>query len=158
VKKKEFNMNRTLKVCILAAILLLCSSCDLATKWLATDQLKYAPAIQILPNILELRYTENYAIAFSMLRSVDQPLRSIIIYSSSLIAFIVLGIVAWQFRAESMLWLISLVLIFSGAMGNLIDRIANGYVVDFIHLRFKDQFSWPIFNVADSVITMEQFY
>ncbi|MBN2011961.1 signal peptidase II [candidate division KSB1 bacterium] len=147
-------MKTPIKLTILATILLLCTGCDLATKWLAAGQLKYSQAVEILPNVLELRYTENTAIAFSMLRSVDQPLRSIIIYTSSILAFVVLGIVSWQFRKESILWLTALTLIFSGAIGNLVDRLMNGYVVDFIHVHYKTQFSWPIFNVADSVITI----
>jgi len=44
-------------------------------------------------------------------------------------------------------------LILSGALGNLSERIMRGYVIDFIHLHYYDRFSWPIFNVADILIT-----
>lgn len=44
---------------------------------------------------------------------------------------------------------ISLILIISGAIGNFIDRITKGYVVDFIHFYIKNIFDWPVFNVAD---------
>lgn len=40
----------------------------------------------------------------------------------------------------------------SGALGNLIDRIRYGYVIDFIHVHIRDVFSWPVFNVADILI------
>ena len=147
-------MNKQLKISILIFVVVFCSSCDLTTKWLASEHLRYAPAKQIIPNILELRYVENDAIAFSMLKSIKLPVRSIIIYTSSILAFIVLGIITWQYRNESFIWICSLMLILSGAIGNLVDRIMNGYVVDFIHVHYGTKFSWPIFNVADIVITV----
>lgn len=52
-----------------------------------------------------------------------------------------------------MWWLVALMLILSGAIGNLSERIFRGYVIDFIHLHYYDRFSWPIFNVADILIT-----
>ena len=147
-------MKKTWRISLLFLILIGCTSCDLSTKWLAKQHLQYGPVIQIIPNIIELRYTENDAIAFSMLKSIALPTRSIIIYSTSLIAFIILGIITWQSRKESFLWQSALMLILAGAIGNLIDRIINGHVVDFIHLHYGDKFSWPVFNVADITITI----
>ena len=146
-------MKNIWKIASLIVILVSCTSCDLSTKWLAKQHLQYNPAVQIVPNIIELRYTENDAIAFSMLKSIALPKRNIIIYSTSLIAFLVLGIITYQSRKESFLWLGSLMLILSGAIGNLVDRLMNGHVVDFIHLHYGYKFSWPIFNVADITIT-----
>ncbi len=147
-------MSRPMKLIILSFVLLLCTSCDLTTKWWASENLKGASPIELVPDLLEFHYTENRAIAFSMLQNINQPLRNVIIYTSSLIAFLVLGMVSWQFRRESIWWLGSLAMIFSGAIGNLADRLVNGYVVDFIHLHYRDRFSWPIFNIADVVITI----
>lgn len=150
-------MKRTRKITLLVLTLLLCFGCDLSTKWLAKQYLQFAPAIQIIPNVIELQYTENKAIAFSMLKSITNPIRNIIIYVTSIIAFIILGIVTWQSKKESLLWLSSLMLILAGAVGNFVDRLLNGYVVDFIHLHYGDKFSWPIFNVADMTITIGAF-
>ena len=147
-------MNRTWKIVILLLILAVCAGCDLSTKHLAKQHLKYAPAKTIIENYVELRYTENDAIAFSMLKSIDLPLRNVIIYITSLIAFIILGVITWQSRRESLLWQAALMFILAGAVGNLLDRILNGYVVDFIHVHYADKFSWPIFNVADITITL----
>ncbi len=142
-----------LKILILSSIILLCTGCDLSTKWLAKQHLEHARPVTIIQNLVELRYTENEAIAFSMLLSVESKIRKWIIYSLSLVALSFLSILTWQVRNDSFWWLISLMLIFSGALGNLLERIARGYVVDFIHLHFRDQWSWPIFNVADILIT-----
>jgi len=147
-------MKRSTKILFLMLLLALCASCDLSTKWLAKQHLQHTPPMQIVPDIFELRYTENDAISFSMLKSIDLPKRTIIIYSTSLIAFILLGIITYQSRKESLLWLGALMLILSGAIGNLIDRLLNGHVVDFIHLHYGDSFNWPIFNVADITITL----
>ncbi len=147
-------MNRRWKLIFLILLLSGSTSCDLYTKGMAKKYLKYALPVEIVSNMIELRYTENDAIAFSMLKSIALPLRNVIIYVTSFIAFILLGIITYQSRRESLWWLGSLMLILSGALGNLFDRILNGYVVDFIHLHYGDQFSWPIFNVADILITI----
>lgn len=147
-------MNRKkIKILILSILVIFCTSCDLSTKWLAKKHLYYAQPINIVTNYLELRYTENTAIAFSMLHSIDSDIRKWIIYSLSLVAVIFLGILTWKVRHDSFMWLVSLMLIFSGAIGNLSERIARGYVIDFIHLHYYDRWSWPIFNVADILIT-----
>jgi len=147
-------MNRTWKISLLVLILIGCASCDISTKWFATQHLRNGPVIQVVPDVIELRYTENDAIAFSMLKSIALPTRTIIIYTTSTIAFIILSIITYQSRNESFLWLGSLMLILAGAIGNLLDRLMNGYVVDFIHLRYGNDFSWPIFNIADVTITV----
>ena len=146
-------MKRSWRIMILLFVLILSISCDLTTKDQARAYLKFSEAIQIVPDYIELRYTENDAIAFSMLKTIPQPRRTIIIYVTTTIAFLILGLLAFQSRRERLAWQIAFVLILSGAIGNLIDRIIDGHVIDFIHLHYKDQFSWPIFNIADVLIT-----
>jgi len=142
-----------IKIVLLTLLVTLCTSCDLTTKWMAQNQLKHAAPISIVNNYFELRYTENTAIAFSMLHSIEPNVRKWIIYSLSLVAISFLSILIWKVRNESLLWLLSLMLVLSGAIGNLSERIARGYVIDFLHLHYYDKWSWPIFNVADILIT-----
>ncbi len=144
---------RNLKILSLTLLVILCTSCDLTTKLIAKNQLKHAAPISIVNNYLELRYTENTAIAFSMLHSIEPNLRQWIIYSLSLVAISFLSILIWKVRNESFLWLLSLMLVLSGAIGNLTERAVRGYVIDFLHLHYYDKWSWPIFNVADILIT-----
>lgn len=147
-------MNRKqLQIVFLLLLVIICTSCDLTTKWLANQHLQYSDPINIIRNVVELRYTENEAIAFSMLHSVQPDIRKWIIYLSSFCALIFLLILIWQVRHDSIWWQVALMLILSGALGNLSERLARGYVIDFIHLHYYDRFSWPIFNVADILIT-----
>ena len=144
---------KNLKILSLTLLVILGTSCDLTTKWIAKNQLKHAAPIGIVNNYFELRYTENTAIAFSMLHSIEPNIRKWIIYSLSLVAIIFLCVLIGKVRNESFLWLLSLMLVLSGAIGNLSERIFRGYVIDFLHLHYYDKWSWPIFNVADILIT-----
>ena len=144
---------KNLKILLLALLVITCTGCDLTTKWIAQNHLKHSAPINIVNNYLELRYTENTAIAFSMLSSIEPNIRQWIIYSLSLIAITFLCVLIWKVRNDSMFWLFSLMLVLSGAIGNLSERLMRGYVIDFIHLHYYDKWSWPIFNVADILIT-----
>lgn len=141
------------KILLLLSIVIIFTSCDLFTKWLAARHLQWSAPKTIINHFVELRYTENEAIAFSMLGSVHPGTRKWIIYSLSGVALIFLVLLIWQVRKDSIWWLIALMLILSGAIGNLSERVMRGYVIDFIHLHYYDRFSWPIFNVADILIT-----
>jgi signal peptidase II len=145
--------SRNLKILLLALLVIFCTSCDLTTKWIAQNQLKHSAPVSVVNNYLELRYTENTAIAFSMLSSIEPDIRQWIIYSLSLVAITFLCVLIWKVRNDSMFWLFSLMLVLSGAIGNLSERLMRGYVIDFIHLHYYDKWSWPIFNVADILIT-----
>ncbi|MCI0495172.1 signal peptidase II, partial [candidate division KSB1 bacterium] len=85
--------------------------------------------------------------------SVRPDIRKWIIYPLTLIALAFLITLIWQMRHDSIWWLAALMLILSGAIGNLSERVMRGFVVDFIHLHYYDTWSWPIFNVADILIT-----
>ena len=145
--------NIRIRVFILTLFVLLCTSCDLSTKWLAKTHLQHSPPITIISNFAEFHYTENDAIAFSMLQSIQPNIRKWIIYSLSSIALVFLSMLIWQVRNDSVWWLLALMLVLSGALGNLFERIARGYVVDFIHLHYYNSWSWPVFNMADIFIT-----
>jgi signal peptidase II len=138
---------------MLVSLVVICTSCDLLTKWLANQHLQHSRPVTIISNFAELHYTENEAIAFSLLHSVHPSTRKWIIYSLSSVAFLFIMLFIWQVRKDSIWWLVALMLILSGAIGNLSERIARGFVIDFIHLHYYDHFSWPIFNLADIFIT-----
>ncbi|NOZ62028.1 MAG: signal peptidase II [Calditrichaeota bacterium] len=143
-----------LRILILSLFVIFLASCDLSSKWLAKSHLHHAPPIQLVKNYLELHYTENTAIAFSMLQSVDTGIRQWLIYGLSSIAMIFLISLIWKFRKGTLFPLIALMFILSGAIGNISERIMRGYVIDFIHLHYFNKWSWPVFNVADILITI----
>ncbi len=139
---------------VLLAILFVGCGADLATKAVAADNLKGKPPVTLIPELLEFRYAENRAIAFSMLSGMAENIRAPLILGFSALAFAFLFWMIWDSRKASAINLLPLILILSGAVGNIWERLTQGYVVDFIHVHWKDVWSYPIFNVADSLIFM----
>ena len=130
----------------LAAMILL-TYFDQFPKTLAVIPLKGNTDIPILKNILVLRYLENKGAAFGML----QNQKIFFIFVEILILFAI-GFVLIKMPADKKYNLlhITAVLIASGAIGNMIDRVAQDYVVDFIYFVLID---FPIFNLADIYVT-----
>ena len=101
--------------------------------------------LTIIPNILNFTYTENTGVAFGI--GANNMFLIIIVN------IIVLGVIIDCIRKNQIDFklLIPLILIFSGGVGNLIDRIFRGYVIDFIDINL---FNFPNFNIADICITI----
>jgi signal peptidase II len=130
---------------ILAALVWL----DLWTKHLITASFRYRETKAIIPGFLNLVLAHNTGAAFSMGNRLP---KSFFLVSS----FLAVGVVVYlllKLKPEEHLSRWGLVLILSGAIGNIVDRIRLGYVVDFIEVYYKT-FYWPAFNVADSAITV----
>ncbi len=110
--------------------------------------------VSIVPGLWEHLYVENPAGAFGLLSSLPAGVRRIFFVAVALVAAFVLlylayrgegpGGAPWRRRALRG----ALALVFGGALGNLLDRIVHGYVIDFIHW-YYGSFSWPPFNIAD---------
>ncbi len=107
-------------------------------------------AVPIVGNILELIYVKNTGVAFSFLQG------QAILYVLIAIAVAVIGWLYWRNRnTGSLLLKVTFGLIIGGALGNLIDRLRLGYVVDFIHFQIPAiNFNFAVFNVADSGISI----
>tara|TARA_A100001011_G_scaffold102316_2_gene107841 strand:+ start:35043 stop:35522 length:480 start_codon:yes stop_codon:yes gene_type:complete len=123
---------------------------DQLSKFIARSNMNlYSPSIELLGNFFKFTYVENSGIAFG------------INFNNGPIVFTILASIATIFiiwylfksKKESYLFRLSLSFILGGAIGNLIDRYLFGKVVDFFHLSIG-QFSWPVFNVADSFVTI----
>jgi signal peptidase II len=124
---------------------------DQWTKAIATDALKLHQSVDVLPH-LKWTLAHNYGVAFSMFNDGDGWQR----YGLSSFALIVTAAFTWMLtrlpRADVATKL-AFALVIGGAIGNVIDRIRFGYVVDFILLYWNDSY-FPAFNVADSAITV----
>jgi signal peptidase II len=118
-----------------------------------SSQRRGSDIIELVPNYLALRYAENCGAAFGTLDEAPRALRVVLFTSAALIAC---GALLWMFvRGHGgPLFAASVPLIASGAIGNMIDRLRLGYVVDFIHFHVYDKFHWPTFNIADTTITI----
>jgi len=124
---------------------------DWETKRWASESLQlYRP--QEIFSWLNMTLAHNYGAAFSFLSDAGGWQRWLF---SVLAGVVSLVLIVWLIRLPRSEWLtgVSLSLIIGGAIGNLIDRIRLGYVVDFVDVFFRD-WHYPAFNVADSAITV----
>lgn len=117
---------------------------DQLTKHIAVTKLMPLETVPVIKNILSFTYVENFGAAFGIM----QHKKIVLLVITFLIAavFVVYTI---KTKNKNKMYLISLCLILSGAVGNLIDRISRGYVVDMIQVLFID---FPVFNVADCCV------
>jgi signal peptidase II len=103
--------------------------------------------------LLSLSHVRNRGAAFGILSDADLPYQSVLFAGLSLVALLAIAVYAWRLPATAWLPQLALALILGGALGNLIDRLRLGYVVDFVHVYWRDH-QWPDFNAADSAITI----
>lgn len=119
---------------------------QLAKLW-ALNVLRDGGSMKIIGEFLRFTYAENRGAAFSILQ--NQRIFFIIV---TIIMLIVLAYIYFKTKNISRLSKLSIAMIAGGAIGNFIDRVRFGFVVDFIDVRFGSFYNFPIFNVADSFV------
>lgn len=110
-------------------------------------------AVVLVDGYLELRYAENCGAAFGILRDSPTWVRRVVFGSAAGIASIALLLMFVRGRGGR-LFAAAVPFIVSGALGNLVDRVRHGYVVDFIRFHLQERWEWPTFNIADAAITV----
>ena len=140
-----FNNKSNLNLLIFSIFLLIF---DQVSKAMIVNQFDLYESISVVP-FFNLTFVVNYGFAFGFLNSpsLNQIIVSIVILSI-IIYFLYLLI-----KTQDRVFKICLVLILSGALGNFLDRIFRGYVVDFIDI-YVFNYHWPAFNIADSCISI----
>lgn len=127
---------------------------------LIADQLSKAAVVsafqlfeskEIIPGMLNLVYVTNTGAAFSMFADMSSPWREYFFYGIGVIAVIGLTVAHFKLKTINRFYCFPLALIAGGAVGNLIDRVRHGAVIDFLDLYYRGV-HWPAFNVADSAI------
>ena len=112
------------------------------TKLFFVNNYSLGDSVPIIKNILHFTYVHNYGAGFSLFQ--NQTLLFIVF------AVLVIAAILYYYNKITKNYvLIGAALILSGAVGNLVDRLIFGYVIDFIDFRI-----WPMFNIADSAITI----
>jgi signal peptidase II len=106
----------------------------------------------IIPNWLDFTFTLNPGAAFSLFATMPAAFRRFFFVALSCIATVVLLVLIAR-RDTSQMSLVGFALVLGGTLGNLVDRLVRGRVVDFISVH-HDWFNYPVFNVADSAITV----
>jgi signal peptidase II len=126
---------------------------DQITKALVENWMHLYQSIEIVPSFAHLTYLKNTGAAFGVLAGTRSPLRLVFFV---LVSSVAIGCVLYllkNLRPGRTSLVASLSLILGGAVGNLIDRLRMGEVIDFIDLHWH-HLHWPAFNVADSSITI----
>ncbi len=120
---------------------------DQWTKHMAVARLKGNPAVVLIDGVFELLYSENRGAAFSILQGRQGFL---FLITLAVLAFVIYALIKMPVTRRYLPLTICLNLLLAGAVGNMIDRVTNGFVVDFLYFSLID---FPIFNVADIYVT-----
>ena len=124
---------------------------DQVTKVVVERTMILYQSISVLGGFFQLTYIHNAGAAFGL--NIGSPL------VHTLFSLVALGVLGWLWRTapvDALLLRYALVVVLGGAVGNIIDRVRLGKVIDFFDFGFGD-LRWPIFNVADSAVTVGVF-
>lgn len=135
------------------AVALAVFAVDQLVKWAVTHPLglnRIGDQLVLLP-IFNLTYTENQGISLGLLNATNPVGRWMLVALTSAIA---IGVAVWIGRERNRVDRAALGLVLGGALGNILDRVRHGYVVDFADLHFGDFRPFLVFNVADAAISI----
>ena len=117
---------------------------DQLTKLIAINRLKPIGTFPIIEDVFHFTFTTNDGMAFGMLDN-----QRWIFLTISTITIIIMGIILYTGRLSNKLYTVSVSMIISGGIGNMIDRLTTGEVVDFLDFRL---INFAIFNIADTIV------
>ena len=123
---------------------------DQLTKWCVFNYMNLYQSIPIIQDFFYLTYVTNDGMAFGL----SLPGGQITLTVLSVFMTLVLVYFFWLERNSHLIMKLSLSLIISGALGNLVDRILAGKVVDFLHIKIGSYWEWYIFNIADTSVSI----
>lgn len=135
-----------MRVLFVSAILVLA---DQVSKAIVIRTMSLYESIPIIPNFFHFTYITNDGMAFG----IDFPFGYFIFSAVSLLLTLFLFWYLWSVRNHSIVIRLGLAMIIAGAIGNLIDRLMLGEVIDFLDFMIRD-FHWYVFNLADSYVTV----
>ena len=126
---------------------------DQVTKAAIRTMLPLYDSVTLISGVLDLTYVQNTGAAFGLLNSADLPFKPALMTAIALTALVAISMYAIRASSQEPLGQIGLALVIAGAVGNLIDRVTVGYVVDFVDVYWGAWHFWA-FNVADAAITV----
>ena len=134
----------------LAFVALLTFAADQITKLIVMNTMQLGQVIPVIPPVLDLHYITNRGVAFGLFSRLGDLF--------AVVAIVIMSVIFWYYRSlrRRRLWLrTALGLQLGGALGNLLDRLRYGSVVDFVEFHIDAiNFHYPVFNVADSAIVV----
>jgi len=147
-KKRALKWKYVILVIVAVSIIGL----DQLTKIAIVERFHLGETVSVLLNFFNITYVQNKGAAFGLLAQADPRFRVPFFIVVPLVA---LGSIAFVFKKipdHNIKLSVALSLVISGAVGNLIDRLTLGYVVDFLDFHWRWSYHFPAFNVADSAI------
>ncbi|MBE9535819.1 MAG: signal peptidase II [Proteobacteria bacterium] len=144
-------MDKRYKLLLIIAPLVIVS--DQWVKLIVDRNMLLYQSIEVLENFFHITYIRNKGAAFGILSGADASLRIPFFIAVSIVAIVLILYVLKTHKGQSPVFPVALSLILGGAIGNMIDRVRMGEVIDFLDVHWY-QNHWPAFNIADSAITV----
>lgn len=144
-------MNRKYRIIPMTLYIAILILMDQISKYIIVKTMNIGESIPVIGEVLQITSHRNYGAAWGMLQN-----QMIFFYIITIIVLIALIYFYYKEAADNLLMQCGLMLIFAGAIGNFIDRLFRGNVVDFIDTKIIN-YDFPIFNVADSCLTIGVF-
>ena len=150
-------MSRNGRYLILALISLSTVALDQISKVQIMQTMRLHESIPVVSGFFSLTYIRNPGAAFGLLASSGQTFRLIFFGLTSVFALGLLGMIFYRLRQDDWVGQLSIAGILGGAIGNLLDRVRFGEVIDFLDF-YVNGYHWPAFNVADAAISVGVFF
>ena len=147
----QLNKNKYFILFFVSALIV---GLDQISKYFICKLVPLYSQIQVIDGFFNIVHIRNSGVAFGLFKRFGSEYRLISMLVVSLIAVFLIFFLVSQLKRGCKLQAFSLSLILGGAIGNLIDRMLIGEVVDFIDVHWAEVYHWPAFNVADSAITV----
>jgi signal peptidase II len=127
---------------------------DLLSKYLVGEHLHFGAKREVVEGFFYLTHVRNPGAAFGLFATAPEGVRLTFFIGISLVAVVIILSFFHRLAPGDRLSALALGFILGGALGNLLDRIRYGEVVDFLHFRLWKGYAWPDFNLADSFIVV----
>src|SRR5438034_3333565 len=126
---------------------------DRWTKSVIQSRFSLNESISVIDDFFNITYVRNTGVAFGIFSSISSPAKSVLLSVFTALAATLVTVYSARTSTRNRLLQVALGLILGGALGNLYDRLAYGYVNDFLEF-YIGNYHWPSFNIADSAISI----
>ena len=142
------------KYMLLIVISLFLIAVDQMTKIYVHSHFELGESITVIPGFFNFTYVRNLGAAFGIFTDSPETFRHIFFLSIPLVAVAIIVFFIYGLPESESVQVMALSSIAGGAIGNYIDRIQHGYVIDFLDVHYQNIYNWPVFNIADSAIVV----
>lgn len=146
-------MSQSIRYLLLGLLSLVIVVVDQVTKVSVMESMRLHESIPVIANLFSITYIRNPGAAFGFLSSSSSSFRFVFFGLTSVFAVGLLGMIMVRMPKDDWMGRLSVAGILGGAIGNLLDRLRYGEVIDFLDF-YINGYHWPAFNVADSAITV----